>query len=257
MTSLDVRDFYDSLADDYHLMFRDWWASAQDEAATVDALLRSLGVEPPAAILDCTCGIGTQAVPLCTHGYQVVGSDLSERAVARAAAEARAHGIRLPLLVADVREVADAVDRRFDAVISFDNALPHLVTDDGLLRALRSIRRTLTPGGVFLASTRDYDALLADRVRGVTPVLLERDGVRVIAGQAWEWADDRRTMKIHLFLMREEQSGWTTDMRSTVYRALLREEFTRALADSGFGEVRWYSEADSGYYQPVVAARAV
>ncbi|MEU6406146.1 class I SAM-dependent methyltransferase [Streptomyces sp. NPDC046985] len=86
-------------------------------------------------------------MPLRTHGYQVVGSDLSERAVARAATEARAHDIWLPLLVADVREVADAVDRRFDAVISFDNALLRLVTDDDLLRALRSIRRPLTPGG--------------------------------------------------------------------------------------------------------------
>jgi glycine/sarcosine N-methyltransferase len=257
MPSLDVRTFYDSLASDYHLMFRDWWASAQQHAAVVDSLLRSRLVTPPATVLDCTCGIGTQAIPLRLYGYQVVGSDFSERAIARARVEASDRGIDIPLIVADVRDVADAVDRPFDAVISFDNALPHLLTDDDLTRAVTSIRRCLRPGGAFLASIRDYDALVRDRVRGVTPILLEVDGARLIAGQAWEWADDNRTMVIHLFMIRQRDSEWVTEMHSTSYRALLREDMTKALVAGGFDQIRWYDAASSGYNQPVVAARAV
>ena len=30
---------------------------------------------PPASVLDCTCGIGTQALPLAALGYRVTGTD--------------------------------------------------------------------------------------------------------------------------------------------------------------------------------------
>jgi glycine/sarcosine N-methyltransferase len=92
-----------------------------------------------------------------------------------------------PKLNGVVRNLANAVAATFDAVISFDNALPHLLTDDDLLRALTGIRRRLRTGGTLLVSTRDYDTMVRDRVRGVTPILLEVDDERLIAGQAWEW----------------------------------------------------------------------
>ena len=40
-----------------------------------------------------------------------------------------------------------------------------------------------------------------------------------------------------------------------MYRAVLREELTMALRDSGFGQVRWLMPQESGFYQPVVIAR--
>ncbi len=67
-------------------------------------------------------------------------------------------------------------------VISADNSLPHLLTDDDLARALASVRGCLAPGGVFLASVRDYDTLVRDRVAGVLPTRHERDGEQWIHG---------------------------------------------------------------------------
>ena len=59
--------------------------------------------------------------------------------------------------VADLRvlEVDGAGD--FDAAVSFDNALPHLLDDADLNAACAALRRVLRPGGVLLASIRDYD----------------------------------------------------------------------------------------------------
>lgn len=79
-----ARDFYDSLAADYHRIFPDWEASMARQAAALDTLVgRELGTGPR-KLLDCACGIGTQAIGLARAGHQVVGSDLSPVAAARA-----------------------------------------------------------------------------------------------------------------------------------------------------------------------------
>ena len=79
---------------------------------------------------------------------------------------------------------------------------------------------------------------------------------RRIVGQAWEWAADRRTVEISMFILRPDGAGWSAAVRSVTYRALRRAELTAALEAGGFGEVRWLMPAVSGYYQPVVQATA-
>src|SRR5215212_5998659 len=162
----DPRDFYDGLVADYHALFDDWWAAASWHGGVVAALLKARGVVPASSVLDCTCGIGTQALPLAAIGYRVTGTDISPRSVARARAEAQARKLPVPLEAADVRVLDETVHERFDAVISCDNALPHLLTNTDLELALGSIRRCLRDEGVLLASVRDYDSLSAARPAG-------------------------------------------------------------------------------------------
>jgi glycine/sarcosine N-methyltransferase len=241
---MDPAEFYDTLAQDYHLIFQqDWWTVATWQGSILAPLLRSAGAE---SVLDCTCGIGTQALPLAEQGFRVIGSDISDESVARARREADERGIDVRLFTADVRTVA--IDEQVDAVVSCDNSLPHLLTDSDLNRALVSIRRCLKPGGFFLASIRDYEALAQQEVQGVPPKV---DDQR-ITGQAWRWAEDRHTVEINLFVLRRQETDWHTTVVTTTYRALTRDELTKALQQAGFEDVQW---PDTGYYQPIVTAR--
>lgn len=249
--------FYDDLAADYHLIFDDWWAGATWQGEVLTRLLHDAGVDPPARVHDCTCGIGTQALPLAAQGFRVTGTDLSPAAVERARAAAAERGIDVRLGVADVRALpAGLLAERSDAIVSFDNSLPHLLTDADLTKAVRSIRGRLEMGGVFLASIRDYDAILRDGTTGVEPVLHGSGADRRIVGQAWQWAADRRTVEITMFILRPAEDGWAAAVHSVTYRALRRAELTAALEAGGFGQVGWLMPAESGYYQPVVRATA-
>ena len=259
----DAEGFYDALADDYHLIFEDWWTAAEHHGQIVRQLLQRYGVTPPARILDCTCGIGTQALPLARAGYRVVGTDLSEQAVTRAGREAAARGIAIQLTVADVRELDAHVNGPFDAVISFDNSLPHLLTEAGLVTALRQISATLAPAGMVAVSVRDYDALAAERPTGTMPRLYRDAGVAGdapeggtrITGQAWEWDENGTTVDLHLFVLTEQDGAWDARVHTTTYRAWRRHELDAALARAGFTDTAWYDPAESGYYQPIVVAR--
>ena len=180
---LSAEEFYDHFATDYHLIFRDWWEAAVAHGEIIGRVLLDLGVRPGAGLLDCTCGIGTQALPLALRGYRVLASDVSTAAVAQTRREAAERDIVLGFAVCDVREVGRSVSSAFDAVIACDNSLPHLLTQDDLLAALRSIRRCLPVGGVFLASIRDYDELSS--TTGVITVTYSSNGRGRIVGQAW------------------------------------------------------------------------
>jgi hypothetical protein len=61
-------EFYDGLAEDYHLVYADWDASIRRQAAALDRLIRERTGTQHCRILDCTCGIGTQSLGLAALG---------------------------------------------------------------------------------------------------------------------------------------------------------------------------------------------
>ena len=64
-----MRDFYDQLAESYHLLYPDWEASAMRQARALNGLVRHQRGTGPQTILDCACGIGTQAVGSAVREY--------------------------------------------------------------------------------------------------------------------------------------------------------------------------------------------
>lgn len=245
--------FYDSLATHYHLIFRDWNQSIHRQANTLNAILTSELPNRPLTILDCACGIGTQALGLASLGHHVVASDLSPVAVARARQEAEARSLSITFHVADMTSLQSIPDLPFNVIAAFDNALPHL-SPDQLQQATRAIAARLQPGGLFIASLRDYDKLLQQKPAVQEPAFFGDIPARRIIHQVWDWHEsDHYTL--HLFITVEADDQWTTHHFVSEYRCLTRHELSGALLAAGFHEPRWLMPEESGYYQPLVLAR--
>src|SRR4051794_39047527 len=101
---MTVATFYDQLAPFYHLIFPDWEASIQRQAADLEGIIREHWGEGRLTILDVACGIGTQALGLAALGHRVTASDVSAEAVQRARQEARRRALDIPFTVADMRQ---------------------------------------------------------------------------------------------------------------------------------------------------------
>lgn len=245
-----VQAFYDDLAADYHLIFQDWGESVRRHGEMLATLIRSL--HPSAYTLyDCSCGIGTQAIGLARHGYRIHVTDLSPAAINRARQEAVLSGVDVTFGVADFRRLTEQVSGSFDVVLSADNALPHLITDDDLQLAVKQMWYKLNPGGLLLISIRDYDQILQERPT-TTPVRsMNHGGVKRLSFQLWEW-DEANIYSVNHFILVEQEGGWTTRHRKTIYRALQRDELTQFLQDAGFLDIQWHQDV---YFQPVVTAR--
>jgi|SRR5271156_914447 len=248
-----VLSFYELLADHFHLIFDDWDKSIERQARILNPLLAAQGCGHPLKVLDCACGIGTQALGFATFGHRVVASDLSRAAVNRARREAESRGLNISFQVSDMTSLKEIADRDFDVVAALDNALPHL-TSNQLVCAIKAVGSKLKSNGLFLASIRDYDALILQRPTIQQPAFYGTDGKRRIVHQVWDWIDQTR-YTLHLFITTQSDQAWTSRHFVSEYRALQRSELSKVLQSAGFQDVRWLMPAESGFYQPLVLAR--
>jgi SAM-dependent methyltransferase len=249
-----VSAFYDELAAGYHFLFEDWQASLRRQGEVLDQLLRSRLGDRSLDILDCTCGIGTQAIGLALRGHRVRGRDLSPNAIERARREAEAFGVSIEFAVADLRTDGSTDPGAVDVVLACDNALPHLLLDEDLRIAVSNMASKLRPGGLFLASIRDYDEMLQQRARGTPVRVFDRKDGRNIVFQVWDWLEDGKTYCLNQFVLTGTGSDWQTACFTTKYRALLRSELDAAIVHAGLTDLRWQFPPASGYYQPLVSA---
>lgn len=253
---MDPKKCYDQLASHYHLVFENWEASVERQAAVLGPILeRECGRSNTPRVLDCACGIGTQALGLAKLGFRVSGCDVSERAVERARQEASRRGLQLQLLVANMLDLTGLEDSAFDAVICMDNALPHLENAEQLIQAATEIRKKLRPNGLFMASIRDYDRLIEERPVVQGPAFYSDQGCRRIVFQIWDWLDERRYV-LHIYITQEIANEWKTFHTAANYRAVLRDELAAVLRQTGFINTRWLFPEESGFYQPVILATA-
>ncbi|HET6175698.1 MAG TPA: class I SAM-dependent methyltransferase [Candidatus Sulfotelmatobacter sp.] len=252
----DTEHCYDDLADHYHLVFENWEASMARQSEVLGSLLeRANGAANTMRVLDCACGIGTQALGLAKAGFKVTASDISSRAVARLRVEAARRHLDIQSFVADILNLSSLPVAGFDAVICMDNALPHLESNEQLVQALGQIRSKLRPEGLLMASIRDYDRLIEEKPVAQGPAFYDdQDGRRIVL-QVWDWIDDLRYV-FHLYITREAVAGWKVTHGAARYRALRRDQLTEALNQARFRNVRWLFPAESGFYQPVVLAEA-
>jgi 2-polyprenyl-3-methyl-5-hydroxy-6-metoxy-1,4-benzoquinol methylase len=115
--------------------------------------------QPPGAdVLDLGCGQGRDALLAARRGHRVIGVDLSETGVAQMMEDARAAGLDVQDVVADIAEWEP--DGMFDVVL-LDRVL-HLLRDDAERgRVLeRSCAHTRPDGHVLVVDTPKQQALL-------------------------------------------------------------------------------------------------
>jgi glycine/sarcosine N-methyltransferase len=249
-----ILKFYEALADHYHLIFEDWDSAIERQAGVLGLLLASRTSGHPLKILDCACGIGTQAIGFAAMGHRVVASDLSPAAVKRAQHEARCRSLSISFYVSDMTSLREIPESEFDVVVALDNALPHLAVAQ-LGQAARAIESKLKPKGLFIASIRDYDKLILQKPTIQEPAFYDAQGNRRIVHQVWDWIDDTR-YAVHLYITAQSNQGWETHHFVSEYQCLLREQLSDVLRDAGFREIAWLMPPESGFYQPLVLARS-
>lgn len=250
--NLSPESFYDDMASSYHLIFDDWDKAIERQRQILTRLLPVPDVL--GKVLDCACGIGTQSLGLARAGYEVNGTDISKAAVARAQREAAKRNLTVEFCVDDMTLLTTREANHYGAVVAFDNAIPHLQSDEEIVKALAAMRRVLRAGGQIFFSLRDYGALLIQRPGLTPPTMFMDNGLRRMVHQVWDWHDERR-YTIHLYITRQTSDrGWQSSHYTGNYRAVTPTEIAALTAQAGFQNVRVLSSATTGFYQPIVTA---
>lgn len=253
-----TQDFYDGMAESYHLIYEDWKRTVSNQGEFWDGWIRSR-FHPQRSgtirLMDSSCGIGTQSLGLARHGFDVTATDLSPNSVERARQEAEAMGLSIRFGTADFRTLEQDVAGTFDVVFTADNAVPHLLTDEDLLSACRQFYNKCASGGMVIITIRDYDSLIRERPRATPPRIFD-DGKRIVF-QVWDWSDDGTTYTTRQFIVQDHLGTWKTESYTAMYRAVQRSELSSFLQQAGFQRVEWFMPEQSGFYQPIVTATKI
>lgn len=240
--------FYDQLAPFYHLVYPDWKASVRLQGEQLSAIIKA---EWPGAknVLDVSCGIGTQAIGLAMQGFSVRGSDLSEKEIERANREAIEFGEKVSFSVCDMRNASAHHGSGFDVVLSCDNSLPHLLTEQDLLIALKEMSDCTSVGGGCIVTVRDYE----NEERGRN--LIKPYGVRIENGHRYLlfqiWDFEGECYDLTFFFVAENLATGevkTHAMRSRYY-AIATSRLCKLMERAGFMNVR---RLDGVFFQPVL-----
>jgi SAM-dependent methyltransferase len=252
----DAQEFYDGFAETYRFIFADWQQSDHRQAEIISKFLLGFGKSAPATVLDCTCGIGTQAIGLAMKGYQVHATDLSPKSIERAKEYAASFDLAQPIHF----DVADLLHTpkhptQFDIVLAFDNPIAHFHSDADLRRAFQTMALQLNDGGLLSTSLRDYDTLAQEKPRQSHISVSDDENGRRIMFQVWDWQDDGSHYDSEMFVITQNGNQWQTQSHKAKFRAWQRADVSRILVEAGLSEIEWQMPEQSGFYQPIVSAR--
>ena len=144
-----------------------------------------------------------------------------------------------------------------DVVRAGDDLLPRLAHENALDQALLLARRTLRPGGLFVAAVPELDKLGRLRPTAPPPRVSGRGPDRQVTVQLWDWAADGESYALEVVqLVRGAETWEVSNSVSTRHRVLSPEQIAASLTDAGFGAVQRLSPAECGHPVPVWVAVA-
>lgn len=247
-----TQTFYNNLASQYDKLFIDWDETTKEQATILNKIFNDNGFDYSAQILDCACGIGTQAIGLASLGYKVTASDISDAELKEAQKRAEKNKLQICFKQANFCNLSQAFTNQFDIVIAMDNALPHMLSSTSLENAVKSIVSQIKQGGIFVASIRDYDSLLKDKPPYSPPYIHKTDNGQRVSFQTWDWNGENYKLIQYII---DDNNTLDISKFECEYRATRREELTNFLLSGGCSEVVWKFPDETGFYQPIVIAK--
>jgi SAM-dependent methyltransferase len=205
--------------------------------AEVGSLLATLGVRPPARVLDVACGWGRHALALARRGFEVVGVDLSAPFLEAAAERARAEGLPVEFRCHDMRALPRGPD--FDLVLNLYTAFGYFAEEAEHQRALDVFAGALRPGGRLVLETLNRDSQLAALPASGWNVL--PDGALVLERHDFD-ARRGRLLTERLLL----RPGHPPEDRGTDVRLFTADELVRMFERAGLEEVELYEGLPEG-----------
>jgi glycine/sarcosine N-methyltransferase len=135
--------------------------------------------------------------------------------------------------------------------------VPNLLTAKDVRAAHTVLGRDLPPGGVLILSTRPYDEIRKARPASAPPQAAASPYGRSITFQLWDWHEDGERYDLEHFQLVPDGTGkWDVRVRRTTYWALTQNQLSSYVIEAGFVEPQWRTPESTGFFQPLLTARA-
>jgi ubiquinone/menaquinone biosynthesis C-methylase UbiE len=211
----------------------------------------TIGTSEGGALLDCSCGIGNQAIALAKLGWQVTATGLGEASLAVARQRARLDGIRIDWDLCDMRALGQRFDAQFEWIVTCF-ALYALADDADIQRVVEGMVAALKPGGRCYIRLSDMDALLEEKPRHMFDDAICTLHRRAFSVKDWRYRSETHIPQSYVSLTEDEQYDdwhrWCTYAAGTRERVIHQSELAHFLVRAGFVEITFLER--TGYWEP-------
>jgi 2-polyprenyl-3-methyl-5-hydroxy-6-metoxy-1,4-benzoquinol methylase len=114
-------------------------------------------------VIDLGAGNGIQTVPLAKNGYSVKAIDFNTQLLEELTENTT--GLSVEIINADIRNFKNFTVQNPELIICCGDTIAHLDSEQEILKFITTISKTLSEGGKFLLSFRDYSVELTGENR--------------------------------------------------------------------------------------------
>ncbi|TMW70962.1 class I SAM-dependent methyltransferase [Alteribacter natronophilus] len=195
------------------------------------ALLFEWAEKQGGPVVDLACGTGRTAIPLAEKGFTVTGIDLNEGMLERARQKTAEQNLPVTWSRQDCTDFTVPSPSPF--IYMTGNSFQHFLTNESQEQLLQSVRRALTPGGVFIFGTRF--PLHEDTGPEEISQYADEEGGRIRLEEKY----DPITQLLESLTVRTAEDGTVTRQRITL-RYTYPQEMERLLGTCGFTVLHRY-----------------
>lgn len=244
-----VKSFYDELSPYYKYIFQDWNASVDQQADILDEIIREYFGENVHSILDAACGVGTQTIGLAQKGYKLTSSDISTGEIEQARLEASKRNLDIDFRIADMRNLQEAFQTKFDMVIACDNAIPHLLSDGEILQAFEQFHKVTTESGGCIISVRDYDAMERGGKKLYPRLVHDTPQGKIVVFDCWEFDGDFYDITMYIVEDNGQPVAKTNVIRGGRYYCVSISRLEELMKKAGFKTIAILKDR---FFQPLM-----
>jgi glycine/sarcosine N-methyltransferase len=193
-------------------------------------------------VLDCACGTGWHLSMFHDMGLTCFGSDLSPEMLTRA--KTNLEGKYIPLKIEDFRTLGNSWGDTFDMVVCLTTSLPHMLTDDEVVKALSSMYDRMSKGGILIITNGITDSLLDTKPRFIP--------ARELANEAFYFVveyPDEEQFTFHIIYVHKTDNGFEHLYTPLIYNAMRKSVLERCFAKTPFTTVEYFGDYEFNPYE--------
>ncbi len=223
----------------------DAWNINENTEKTNEIIAKLLKSHNVKAVLDLTCGTGSQVFYLAKQGFNVTGVDVSSPLLDIARKRALKEKYDVKFIDGDMRTLKVGY---FDAVITIFNAVGHL-TKLGFAKAIRNIYKNLKERGIYIFDILNRDSMTEETVANLAYYVHKKIGsTQILATQCSTFDKANGVLtSYNSYLIQKKADRPERFYNKFSLQIYTAEELKALLAENGF-EVLAQSALDSAEF---------
>jgi glycine/sarcosine N-methyltransferase len=198
--------------------------------------------------LDVACSTGFHVIMLRRLGLDAVGIDASPKMIEKARTNSVTCGVTVEYILGDFTNMSKRFSEGFDLITCLGDTVAHLKSGQDLKKLFQEVYKSLSPGGLFVIHSRNYDFIMKHQAR-FTPPTGSRNGTEeTLFFRLLDF--NPKSLNLSIAKFRWHENRWESSVYTTEIYPYLKRELESALRSVGFAKLESYRNYNFEDYDP-------